>query len=156
MQSDPVWRIFEQKVHLKGRMKGRMKLRMEGQMTLEWKLYCYIDMLSKCQILLVLQAKSLIGCIIFIIIDRYSHAYMCIMILLGLISTYNFDYDFCIIWYRVNSIWVWYDCMIFSIIITVLVSLSSYPITCRNHQVTYHLVNSGYYDFECVLWNCIE
>ena len=119
-------------------------------MTLEWKLYHYNGILSKCKILLVLQEKSLIGCIIFIIIEPYSHAYMRIMILLGLISTYDFDYDFDIMWSFVNSIWVWYDCMIFSIIITLSISLSSYPITCMNHQVTYHLVNSGYYDFECV------
>ena len=99
---------------------------------------------------MVLHEKSLIGCIIFIIIEPYSHAYMRIMILLGLISTYNFDYDFCIIWYRVNSIWVWYDCMIFLIIITLLVYLSSYPIRHKNHQVTYHLINLGYYDFECI------
>ena len=53
-------------------------------------------------------------------------------------------------WYHVKSIQVWCDCMIFLIIITLLVYLSSYPIRQRNHQVTYHLVNLGYYDFECV------
>ena len=51
-------------------------------------------MLSKCQILLVLRERILIGYTIFIIIEPYSHAYMRIMILLGLISTYDFDYDF--------------------------------------------------------------
>ena len=137
-------------------MKVWMKFRMEGQMTLEWKLYRCNDMLSKCKILLVLWEKSLIGCIIFIIIEPYSHAYMHIMILLGLILTYDFDYNFDIIWSCLNSIRMWHDFRIFLIIIILSLPWSYYSITCGNYQVTYHLVNSGYYDFVCVLWNCIE
>ena len=134
-------------------MNIRMKFQMEGQMTLEWKLYHYNRILTKCKILLVLQEKSLIGCIIFIIIDPYSHSYTRIMILLGLISTYNFDYDFGIMWYRVNSIWVWYDCMMFLIIITLSISLSSSLSIRRNHQVTYHRVIMI---LNVSLWNFIE
>ena len=76
--------------------------------------------------------KSLIRCIISIIIRPHSQAYKHIMILLRITSTYDFDfdYDFDIIWYRLTL--SWYNIILGSF--RPSFPLSSHKITCGSHQ----------------------
>ena len=49
-------------------------------------------------------------------IHNYWALFTCLYVyydFIRIISTYNFDYDFDIMWSHVNSIRVWYDCMVF-------------------------------------------
>ena len=71
-------------------------------------------------------AKSLISRIISIIIRPHSHAYKCIIILLILNSTYDFD----MIWYRLTL--SWYNIIIGSF--RPSFPLSSHQITCGSRQ----------------------
>ena len=92
-------------------------------------------------------AKSLIGCIISITIRPHSHTYKCIMILLRLTSTYDFD----MIWYRLTL--YWYDMILGSFRLSF--PLPSHQITCRSHQVYYNPIDYNYYGFKFIFMDSI-